>query len=348
MSSLTVQQLREQLRRREIAPVYVLSGQETYLRDIAAKTIANRSFDEGDFRDFNDNEFSLAESDSLRSALSAAEQLPMMSKRRVVRITDVRVAVSSNKDTLKEEHEGALKQYLERPSDSTVLIILADELNAVRRMTKLLKQHAITVEFMPLGDNELVAWAREKALEEGCRIDERTLQLLVSRVGPDVRRLTTEIGKLATASLPEKAIDAELVESLVPNVRVITNFELTDHLIAGRRDRAIAVLRKILDDGAEPLGLLGLIASNYRRLLAAKDLMESGADRARVISMAKLHPRDAEKFLGAARRADIRRLTHAIRRLASTDVAIKTSVGGSGQQGARMQLEVLVCELAAS
>ena len=41
MAVLTRDDLRDQLKRREIAPVYVLFGAETYLRDLAVKTIAD-------------------------------------------------------------------------------------------------------------------------------------------------------------------------------------------------------------------------------------------------------------------------------------------------------------------
>ena len=47
---LNREDLRNQLKRREIAPVYLLFGPETYLRDVAAKTIGDFSFAEGDLR----------------------------------------------------------------------------------------------------------------------------------------------------------------------------------------------------------------------------------------------------------------------------------------------------------
>jgi hypothetical protein len=56
---LTREDLRSQLRRHEIKPVYVLFGSETYLRDVALKFICDRSFAAGELRDFNENEFSL-------------------------------------------------------------------------------------------------------------------------------------------------------------------------------------------------------------------------------------------------------------------------------------------------
>src|SRR6476620_6669204 len=142
MATLNREQLREQLTKQIIAPVYVLFGAETYLRDLAAKTITARSFAEGDFRDFNDTEFSVAEGDTLQNALAAAEQLPMMAHKRVVRITDVRVSATGTRDTLKEDHENALLAYLTRPSESTVLIFVADELNGNRKISKLLREYS--------------------------------------------------------------------------------------------------------------------------------------------------------------------------------------------------------------
>ena len=99
---LSRENLKDQLRRREIAPVYLLFGPETHLRDLAAKTITDLAFAEGDLRDFNETTFSLNTEDNLKLALSAAEQLPMMAGRRVIRITDVRIPASGFRDTITE------------------------------------------------------------------------------------------------------------------------------------------------------------------------------------------------------------------------------------------------------
>ena len=346
MAVLTRQDLRNQLKRREIAPVYVLFGPETYLRDVAAKTIANLAFAEGDFRDFNDTNFSLNTEDNLKQALAVAEQLPMMASRRVVRITDIRISATGYRDTITEEHEPLLTAYLSNPSPTSVVIFIADDLNGVRKMSKLLKENTTAVEFKPLTDAELLNWARDKFGETGAEIDHTTLNQFISRIGPDVRRLTNEINKLTTAALPGKTIATELIDDLVLNSREIDHFELTKHLSVGKGSTAVSSLRKMLDDGAEPLQLLGLIAYNYRQLLKAKDMMERGVDRREIANTVKLRYNDQEPFLAAARRTDTKKLVSAIRRLAKTDLAIKTSMGGGGPIGARMQIEMLVCELA--
>jgi DNA polymerase-3 subunit delta len=348
MAVLTREDLRNQLRRRELAPVYVLFGAETYLRDLAAKTVADFAFSEGDFRDFNDATFTLNSPDNLQSALAAAAQLPMMATRRVVRVVDVRITAAGKLDTVKEEHEAVLSAYLSKPSGSSIVIFITDELNGVRKMSKLLKANSVAVEFGKLDDAELLKWAKDKFNESEAKADDRVVRELVDLVGADVRRLTTEVEKLVTASLPEKIITTELVDSLIANAREIPNFDLTDHLVAGRGKQALEVLKKILDDGAEPLALLGLISYNFRRLLMAKEMMEHGAERKEIANILKLRYNDQEPFLAAARRADAGKLISIIKRLPETDLAIKTSKGGSGVTGARMQLEMLVCELIAS
>jgi DNA polymerase-3 subunit delta len=338
--------LRNRLKRGEILPFYVLFGPETQLLERAVETITDKAFAAGDLRDFNENIFSLNTEGNLKQALAAAEQLPMMATRRVIRVTDIRISASGYRDTVTEDDEAVLSAYLTNPSPSSVVIFVADELNGVRKMGKFLREKFPAFEFARLNDSELTEWARKKFGEAGVQIDESALRQFMTRVGPDVRRLTNEINKLAAASMPSAAISSELIGSLVPHSRELDNFEITRYLAEGQRSKAIAALRKILDDGVEPLQLLGMIGYNYRTLLIAKDMMSRGADRREITNVIKMHPARHEAFLRDARRSDLKTLSRAIRRVAKADLDIKTSKGGGGSAGARMQLEMLVCELA--
>ena len=98
-----------------MAPVYVLFGPEPYLRDLAARTIADFTFADGDLRDFNETEYSLNVDGNLERAIAAANQLPMMAAKRIVRVIDVRVTASGHRDTLREEHETLLTNYFRDP-----------------------------------------------------------------------------------------------------------------------------------------------------------------------------------------------------------------------------------------
>jgi DNA polymerase-3 subunit delta len=340
MKTLTRQDLRNQLRRKEVLPLYLLFGPETFQRNLAAKTISDIVLKDSALRDFNETEISLSRQD-IGTALAAAEQLPMMDQRRVVRVVDIVISTNTQTCNLKEADEAALARYLKDPCPSTVLILVADELDKRLKMSKLLTEHCAAVEFARLAEPELLQFARDKVREMGVTADEKAVTQIVGLVGDDLRKLNLEIEKLAVAAYPDNIISFELVESLVPSSRELSNFELTDHLLANRKTRALQVLKQILDDGAEPLMLLGLIGSNFHRLLLAKELMNEGLPRAEVVRSLRLPYSKQEAFLAIARRTERERFAEILKRIALTDLAIKTSLATP-----RTQIEMLVCELA--
>lgn len=337
MSLLSRQDLHRALKAGDIKPLYLLFGAETFLRDLAARAITDTSLKDASLREFNETSYSLANTD-VQQAIAAAEQLPMMSARRVVQIRDF--------GKLRESDEEALLRYVARPVESSVVIFLTDDLDKRRKLSKTLLDACSAVEFAPLSDTELAEWARKRLKDLKVQTDERTLHQIVALVGSDVRTLSNELEKLTTAALGNGLITMEMVDTLVGRSRELSNFELADHLIARNRKRALQTLQRLLDDGAEPVMLIGLIGSNYRRLALAKELMSKGAANQEVYRQVGIFGR-REEFLATARRADAHALSRSIERIAAADLAIKTSLSGGGAQGSRLQLELLICELAA-
>src|SRR6185295_17158908 len=137
--------LREGLR-----PLYLLLGSEIYLRRVATQTITEAALSRTLLREFNESSFSLT-SDAVQSAIAAAEQLPMMSDMRVVRVRDFA--------KLREADEEVLIRYLDNPSPSTVMIFIADDLDKRKKSTRALLDACTVVEFSPLKDAEAKMWA---------------------------------------------------------------------------------------------------------------------------------------------------------------------------------------------
>jgi DNA polymerase III subunit delta len=333
MSALSREDLRKALKAGRIEPLYLLFGAESYLRDLAARAISEAALRDAPLREFNESSFSLSSVD-VQQAIAAAEQLPMMTARRVVRVTEF--------SRLREADEDALARYLARPAESSVVIFSADDLDKRRKLSKQLLDACASVEFAPLSDAELAVWAKSRLRDLKAETDERSLHQLIALVGSDVRTLSNELEKLATAALPSGRITMELIDTLVGRSRTLSNFELTDHLVARNRRRALQTLQRLLDDGAEPVMLIGLIAGNFHRLALAKELMARGAAKEEVFRLVAMPYSKREEFLATARRTEPGALARSIERIAAADLAIKTS-----QATPRLQLELLVCELSA-
>jgi DNA polymerase-3 subunit delta len=337
MSSITRSELDKALSAGRVQPLYLLVGCEGYLRDAAARTIADVALSGTLLREFNEASFSLL-SDHAVSAIASAEQLPMMSERRVVRIRDFA--------KLRETDEDTIIGYLERPVDSTVLIFVADDLDKRKKLTKTLLGSCTVVEFAEVRDAEAKAWAKGRLKEMGTTADDRILSDIVQLVGCSLQTLNSELEKLAAAAIDTKRITSEMVNDLIDRSRELSNFDLGDQLVAGDHARALQTLHRLLDDDVAPVMLVGLIASNYHRLALAKELLQRGA-RDEVNRLIYGPPAKRDAFMRTLQRSDSRKITRGIQLIAAADLAIKTSQGGGGPKGARLQLELLVCELAA-
>lgn len=337
MSSITRTELDRSLGAGRVQPLYLLVGCEGYLRDAAARRVSDVALGGTLLREFNESSFSLL-SDHAVSAIAAAEQLPMMSERRVVRVRDFA--------KLREADEETIIRYLNRPVDSTVLIFVADDLDKRKKLTKALLGSCTVVEFPAVKDGEAKAWAKARLKELKTTADDRVLTDIVRLVGCSLQTLNSELEKLAAAAIDTGRITIELVDELIDRSRELSNFDLGDQLVAGDHARALETLHRLLDDDVAPVMLLGLIASNYHRLALAKELLNRGA-KDEVYRLIYGPPAKRDAFMRTLQRSDSAKIARGIQLIATADLAIKTSQGGGGPKGARLQLELLVCELAA-
>jgi DNA polymerase-3 subunit delta len=329
MKSLSRTDLERSLRESP-QPLYLLLGTERFLRDTAARSITEVALHGTLLREFNEASFNLVR-DSVQAAIAAAEQLPMMSDRRVVRIRDFA--------RLRENDEETLIRYLNNPAPSTVMILIADDLDKRKKSTKALLDNAVVVDFPPLKDAEAKAWAKSRLKELKVTVDDAVLNEIVGLVGTDVQTLFNELDKLASAVADTGRITSDVVDELIGRSRELSNFELGDHLLANNRKRALETLHRLLDDGAEPVMLIGLIAGNYHRLALAKHLLAKGG-REEVFRNISLPPFKRDGYIANLQRNDAAKIARGLQLTAAADLAIKTS-----QATPRLQLEMLVCEL---
>ena len=136
-----------------------------------------------------------------------------------------------------------------------------------------------------------------------------------------------------------------MVDQLTARSRELSNFDLGDQLVAGNRKQALQTLHRLLEDEVPPVMLLGLIAGNYHRLAIAKELLNRGKTE-EVQRSIYGPPAKRDAVMNTLRRSDAAKIARGIKLIADADLAIKTSQAGGGPKGARLQLEMLVCQLA--
>ena len=330
MAARTRKDLEQSLKKGLVEPVYFLHGSEVYLRDQAVKAITDAALTGTLLREFNDSSFNLF-TDDVRDAIAAAEQLPMMSTRRVVRLH--KFAKLSDAD------EEILLAYLDRPVETSVVLFVGDDIDKRTKFGKKLLAGA-AYEFQPLKANELPSWIKAQLKTMGMEIEPQAISRLVDVVAADLWTLSNELNKLASAAAASGRITSELVDQLVRRSREHMNWDLTDSIVARNRHTALRVLRDFLDDGVEPVLLTGIIAGTFRRMILAKELMARGASPGEIFNEVRVPSFKQQAYLAMLGSLESHAISNMVQRIAETDLAIKTS-----KATPRMQIEMLVCEL---
>lgn len=325
------------LQQGKFAPVYLFVGAEHFLREQALSKLLDAAVD-ASVRDFNHASISVAQG-NLGEALNLALQYPMISARRMVVVTGFE-AISD------EAALEALRKYLLSPVETTVLVFVSDGLDNRRNISTMLNKGATVVSFDPLDEREAAPqWAREYVSRAGGQIDAASASYLVGMVGGDLTRLSNELDKLMAYVGEKGRISRPEIDELVLYTREHSNFELTDAILDGNRKRALDLLDRIYENSSEnpqslSLMILGAIASNYRKMLGAKELMRQNAPNSEVAKTVGMSPYAVTRLNERVRKVETARILKGMERIAQTDVALKSSLATP-----RMQLEVLICEL---
>jgi DNA polymerase III subunit delta len=237
-----------------------------------------------------------------------------------------------------------LAAYVARLPETTVLVVIADELLDDHHPLMQAAQAYGRVQacVSPRGA-QLEAWLARRASAAGATLAPDAARLLASEVGEDLHLLANEIDKLSTHAGTGGTITVEGVRALSPASSRARVFDLTDALARRDRKRALALLHGLLAAGESPLGIVALTAYQTRTLMQVRALAERGLRASQIAQAAGMAPFVAEKSLALARQFSMAQLEGAHRLLFDIDTGLKRS-----RMTPEMALDLLVIEFGAA
>ncbi len=282
----------------------------------------------------------------------ACDAIPFLAEKRLVIVQGWLMRLAPRKgqepSTARKEVLDTLAEYLPRLPETTRLVFVEDKpLPANHPILQLAQreERGYVKRFDPPDAKKtLPRWIEKRVRKHGGEIEPQAAHQLAAVVGADLRLLDQEIVKLVTYTQSpneEQAITKADVDTVVPYAQAAVVFDLVDAL--GLRDgrTAAQTLHRLLDAGEHPLGLLGMIARQFRLLIQVKELKTERASSRDIAQALKLHPFPAGKLYNQATHFTAAQLETVYRHLLDTDVAIK-----SGKIEAEVALDLLVAGLA--
>jgi len=325
-ASLSFDSAYRSIRRKELAPVYYLTGDEDVLKDELVAQVVERAVDPAS-RDFNLDARSAGDLDG-ESLHALVETPPMLAERRVVVIKGLEQWRRNAKVWQ------VLERYVANPSPTTVLLLVH---GAGQKPHSGIAGAATHVTVEALSPERTRRWVKRRAEQAGVTLEAEAVDHLVDAVGGELWELAMEIEKLAAAS-GGAAMGAAEVADLVGVRRGETSHDWIAAVLARDVARAVAMLESVLAAaGVNGVRLVSQLGTALVGVRMARAMLDGGRNARGVEQAVFNHIRrarpaglgnwkaEAARWTNAARAWTGRELDRAIRAAYEADRALKST-----------------------
>ena len=319
-----MQVLNQDIKDHTFKPVYLLFGEEVFLRNTYKKRLREAVVGE-DVMNFARFEGKGLDVDEL---IRLADTMPFFAERRLILVEDSGFFKSASE---------ALVKYLPEMPDTTCLVFAESEVDKRNKLYKKVKSLGYASEMARQDAAQLGRWAGGILAKEGRKITNRTMELFLSMVGDDMENIRMELEKLISYTMGRDVITDEDVKA-VCTIRVNSRIFEMVAAIAGRQTRrAMELYEDLLTLKEPPMRILFLIARQFNQILQVKELMEKGMDRGTIASKLKLQPFVAGKTMPQARQFSREQIFSYVNSCIEAEEAVKT-----GRLSDRLAVELLI------
>lgn len=280
-----MQRINQDIKTEQFKQIYLLTGQEDYLRSQYKNRLKDALLGDGDR--MNLNLFSGKE--AVPSAIiQMAETMPFLAQRRVIVLEDTGLLKGSQE---------AFAEYLKAPAETAFFIISEKEADKRSKVYKAIKEKGYICEFNEQDENTLRKWIKQSFAKENKQIEERALALFLNKTGTDMSGIKTEIEKLLCYCYDKEKIEAEDVEAITTERVTNRIFDMIRAVAEKKQKQALDLYYDLLSLKEPPMRILALIGRQFNLLLQVKGLKEKGHDSRYIGEKVGLQPFIAKKYM---------------------------------------------------
>ena len=318
-------ELKKQIQAGELAPVYLLYGDEQMLKKHYSQKLFSKAVPKG-MEQFNQMQFYWKDT-SIDENVDAVETLPVMAEKRSVLLVDL------DAESLKAADQDKLAKLLKDPPHTCVFIIRLDAVQCNPKKSSkwrsLIKKIDAVGCSIQLDHRDMASLSKllcSSALKRGCTLSPHVARYLVELCGNDLQVLSGELDKvcsmLGEGEITRRDIDAVAIPTLESTV-----FDLSRSITKRDITKAFSILDTLLNQKEEPVAILSVLCMSVVDLYRAK-VASLGGIRAEDLAKDFNYRGKEFRLRNAARdasRLDIERLREQLDLLYEADCKLKGS-----------------------
>ena len=317
--------IQEDIETGNFRPVYLLYGEEAYLKRQYKQKLRMAMAQEGDTmnvtvfqgRNINPGEI-----------IDLAETLPFFADRRLILMEDSGVFKKSCEE---------LADYMNQIPKTVCFVFVEEEVDKRGRMYKAVNKAGRAVEFARQPEQVLTRWILSRMKREQKKITQADMHLFLEKTGDDMENIDRELEKLFCYTLGREVITAEDVAAVCVVQTTGKIFEMVNKIAEKQQKLALELYYDLLAMKEPPMRILFLIARQFKILRLAKELRTQGYDNKFIASKAGIPEFAVRKNLAQAEAFSLEQLREALEDCVQTEEDVKT-----GNLNDRMGVELLI------
>lgn len=315
----------EDIRNGQFQSVYLLCGEEAYLKKQYKDKLKRAMADPDDSMNFSAYE---GKGINPKEVIDLAETLPFFADRRVILI--------ENSGFFKNSCE-ELAEYMPQIPETTHFIFVEDEIDKRSKLYKAVKNAGKIVEFTSQTEELLTRWVLTRIKKEGKNITGSVMQFFLNKVGNDMGNIDRELEKLLCYCMEKEVIEAADVEAVTTEQTTNKVFDMVNAIAEHNQRKALDLYYDLLTLKEPPMRIMYLISRQFQILLNIKDMSGKGFDNAAMAKNAGIPPFAVRRNLSQAKGFTMQQLKQAIRDGVDYEEAVKT-----GRMNDQMAVELFL------
>lgn len=322
-----MQQIIQDINNSTYKSVYLLYGEEAYLRIQYKNKLKEAIIPETDSMNYNYYE---GKNINIGEIIDLSETLPFLSEKRMIVLENTGIVKSGGEQ---------LAEYVESIPESTVIVLSESEVDKRSRLYKAIQKHGRTIEFQTQSDETLKKWVAGRIKKENKQITGHTLDIFLETVGSDMSNIVTELEKLFSYTLQRDSITDADIRAICTVQLSNRIFDMISFISSRKQKEALAIFHELIELKESPFGILALINRQFNNMLQIKDLSDKGLDDKRISDRVGLSPYVVSRLKPHTRNFSKEKMRAVLNECAKADHEVK-----KGNIDSELAVEMLIIE----
>lgn len=304
--------LNEHLKKKTFKNVYLLYGDEAYLRIQYRDRLKNALISEGDTMNLASFE---GKGIDEKEIMALADTMPFFS--------DYRLIIIENSGFFTSSHD-ELAEYIKHIPETTCIVFVESDVDKRNKLFKAVSSAGYAACLTIPGDKQLILWLAGMVKKENKLIQEQTLQYFLQLVEHDMNCMRQEMEKLLCYVGDRQVIERDDVDAVCSVFVENKVFDMIRAISEKNQRQALKLYDDLVTLKEAPMRILYLLIKQFNTLYEIRDLAVKGYPAGAIAEKTGIRDFIVKKNISMGRNFELPVLRRAVEDGTELEEAVKT------------------------